>query len=498
MEKRSYRLEMQGISKRFGGTCALNNVSIKVKPGEIHALIGENGAGKSTLIKILSGAYIKDEGEIFINGDPVDITTPLAAKKLGVAVIYQEFMLAPDLSVAENIFIDRLAENGRFINWKKMRSDAEHILKELGFDNINPEDKVGKLSVAHQQIVEICKCLNRNAQILVLDEPTAVLTVAEIQRFFKLIRLLKEKNVSIIFVSHHMNEIFELCDTFTVLKDGQYVNSGVVKEVTNTQLIQMMIGRELTQMFPQRKAEIGDCVLEVKNLNAGNKVKNVSFMVRAGEVLGFSGLVGSGRTETMRAIMGADKMESGNIFFMGKEVHFREPKEAVDAGIGYLSENRKTLGLLVNQSIRVNTTIASMKKNTKRGFLNHKKEKKYVTDLLAKISTKYGSIEDNVNSLSGGNQQKISFAKWISADCQCIIFDEPTRGVDVGAKVEIYEIINKLAEQGVAVIIVSSEMTEIIGICDRTMIMAQGRVTGELGKEELNEAAIIKIAMKEG
>ena len=246
MEKRSYRLEMQGISKRFGGTCALNNVSIKVKPGEIHALIGENGAGKSTLIKILSGAYIKDEGEIFINGDPVDITTPLAAKKLGVAVIYQEFMLAPDLSVAENIFIDRLAENGRFINWKKMRSDAEHILKELGFDNINPEDKVGKLSVAHQQIVEICKCLNRNAQILVLDEPTAVLTVAEIQRFFKLIRLLKEKNVSIIFVSHHMNEIFELCDTFTVLKDGQYVNSGVVKEVTNTQLIQMMIGRELT------------------------------------------------------------------------------------------------------------------------------------------------------------------------------------------------------------------------------------------------------------
>ena len=281
MEKRSYRLEMQGISKRFGGTCALNNVSIKVKPGEIHALIGENGAGKSTLIKILSGAYIKDEGEIFINGDPVDITTPLAAKKLGVAVIYQEFMLAPDLSVAENIFIDRLAENGRFINWKKMRSDAEHILKELGFDNINPEDKVGKLSVAHQQIVEICKCLNRNAQILVLDEPTAVLTVAEIQRFFKLIRLLKEKNVSIIFVSHHMNEIFELCDTFTVLKDGQYVNSGVVKEVTNTQLIQMMIGRELTQMFPQRKAEIGDCVLEVKNLNAGNKVKNVSFMVRA-------------------------------------------------------------------------------------------------------------------------------------------------------------------------------------------------------------------------
>lgn len=498
MENKTYRLEMQGISKRFGGTCALNNVSIKVKPGEIHALIGENGAGKSTLIKILSGAYIKDEGEIFINGEHVEITNPLKAKKLGVAVIYQEFMLAPDLSVAENIFIDRLTENGKLINWKKMRSDAEHILKELGFDNIRPEDKVGRLSVAHQQIVEICKCLSRNAQILVLDEPTAVLTVAEIERFFKLIRLLKEKNVSIIFVSHHMNEIFELCDTFTVLKDGQYVNDGNVKDVTNGQLIQMMIGRELTQMFPQRSARIGDCVLKVENLNAGNKVKNVSFEVRAGEVLGFSGLVGSGRTETMRAIIGADKKESGKVLLMGKEVYFKEPKDAVDAGVGYLSENRKTLGLLVNQSIRINTTISSMKKISKRGFLNHKKEKTYVTDLLAKISTKYGSIEDNVSSLSGGNQQKISFAKWISADCKCAIFDEPTRGVDVGAKVEIYEIINKLAEQGVAVIIISSEMTEIIGICDRAVIMAQGKVTGELEREEINEAAIIKMAMKEG
>lgn len=498
MEEKTYRLEMRKISKRFGGTCALNNVSIKVEPGKIHALIGENGAGKSTLIKILSGAYIKDEGEILINGEHVDITTPLAAKKLGVAVIYQEFMLAPDLTVAENIFIDRLAEKGKLINWKKMRSDAKNILEELGFDNIKPEDKVGRLSVAHQQIVEICKCLNRNAQILVLDEPTAVLTVTEIERFFKLIRLLKEKNVSIIFVSHHMNEIFELCDTFTVLKDGQYVNDGKVKDVTNAQLIQMMIGRELTQMFPQRNAKIGECVLKVQNLNAGNKVRNVSFEVKSGEVLGFSGLVGSGRTETMRAVIGADKKESGTVFLMGKERKFREPKEAVDAGIGYLSENRKTLGLLVNQSIRINTTIASMKKNTKHGFLNHKKEKEYVTDILAKMSTKYGSIEDDVSSLSGGNQQKISFAKWISADCKCIIFDEPTRGVDVGAKVEIYEIINKLAEQGVAVVIISSEMTEIIGMCDRTLIMAQGRVTGELGKEELNEAAIIKMAMREG
>ena len=497
MENENYRLEMRGISKRFGGIRALEDVSVKIKPGEIHALIGENGAGKSTLIKILSGAYTRDQGEILIDGVDAGITSPMDAKNLGVAVIYQEFMLAPHLSVAENIFIDRLSEKGKFINWKKLRKDARHILEELGFGNINPEDEVGGLSVAHQQIVEICKCLSRNAKILVLDEPTAVLTVTEIEKLFKLVRLLKEKGVSIIFVSHHMNEIFELCDSYTVLKDGKYVNDGRVADVTNDELIRMMIGRELTQMFPERHAKIGDVALKVENLNAGSRVKNVSFEVRAGEVLGFSGLVGSGRTETMCAIIGEDKKDSGTVTFLGKEVNFREPKEAVDAGLGYLSENRKTLGLLVNQSIRVNTTMASMKKNTRNGFIHHKQEKKYVKDLLAKMSTKYGSIEDDVNSLSGGNQQKISIAKWISADCKCLIFDEPTRGVDVGAKVEIYDIINKLAESGVAVIIISSEMTEIIGTCDRAMIMSQGRITGELDKDFLNEDTIIKLAMKE-
>lgn len=497
MENAQYRLEMQNISKQFGGIHALNDVSVQVKPGEIHALIGENGAGKSTLIKILSGAYTRDTGTINIDGKQVTITSPLDAKNLGIAVIYQEFMLAPDLTVAENIYIDKLAENGKLINWKKLKANAQERLDELGFGNIPTTEKVGRLSVAHQQIVEICKCLTRNAKILILDEPTAVLTVAEIQKLFSLIRLLKDKGVSIIFVSHHMNEIFELCDSFTVLKDGRYVKRGLVSEVTNNDLIHMMIGRELTQMFPKRNARIGNVVLKVENLNVGNKVKNVSFEVREGEVLGFSGLVGSGRTETVRAVFGADKKTSGKITLLGEEVEFKEPRDAVQKGLGYLSENRKSLGLLVNQSIRMNTTLSSLNKVKKRGFLKHKYEKEYVKDLLGQMSTKYGSMEDNVNSLSGGNQQKISFAKWISADCKCIVFDEPTRGVDVGAKVEIYEIINKLAERGVAVIIISSEMTEIIGMCDRTLIMAQGRVTGELGEEYLNEDTIIKYAMKE-
>lgn len=496
MEKGQCRLEMDHISKHFGGTRALDNVSVRVGQGEIHALIGENGAGKSTLIKILSGAYTKDEGTIRIDGKEVSINSPLDAKNLGVAVIYQEFMLAPDLSVAENIFIDKLSEKGKLINWKKLNQDAKERLEGLGFGNISPQKKVGSLSVAHQQIVEICKCLTHNARILILDEPTAVLTVAEIEKLFRLIRLLKEQDVSIIFVSHHMNEIFELCDSYTVLKDGCFVNTGKVKDVQNDDLIHMMIGRELTQMYPERNAKIGEAVLKVEELNAGDRVRNINFEVRSGEVLGFSGLVGSGRTETMRAIFGVDKKDSGKITFLGETVDFKEPRDAVRKGLGYLSENRKTLGLLVNQSIRINTTMSSLGKVTNRGFLKHKKEKEYVKELLSKMSTKYGSMEDDVSSLSGGNQQKISFAKWVSADCRCIVFDEPTRGVDVGAKVEIYEIINSLAEQGVAVIIISSEMTEIIGMCDRALIMAQGRITGEVGREFLNEDTIIKLAME--
>ncbi|MDF2950766.1 MAG: lantibiotic transporter permease [Anaerocolumna sp.] len=491
-----YKVQLKNITKHFGGVKALTDVTLQIKKGEIHALIGENGAGKSTLMKILSGAYQKDSGQIFIDGREVKITSPKEAKDLGVAVIYQEFMLAPDLTVAENIFIDKLVDAGMFINWKTLKVKAKEQLLKLGFNDIDPSAKVGTLSVAYQQVVEICKCLTRNAEVLVLDEPTAVLTFSEIEKLFSIIRQLKSEGVSIVYISHRLEEIFQLSDNITVLKDGTYVDTVPTSSISKEELVSMMVGREIMQLFPSRQVKISDEILRVENLNAGKLVKNVSFSVKAGEVVGFSGLVGAGRTETMRAIFGADSIDSGKVIYFGKEVRFKSPKDAIGNGFGLLPEDRKKQGLLLEQSIRNNTTLASMHKiKNKFDIINHRKEKEYVKNLLADINTKYGSSEDNANSLSGGNQQKIALAKWLSADCKCIVFDEPTRGVDVGAKTEIYKIINNLAEQGVGVIMISSEMTELIGMCDRVIIMRQGMIAGEVDKSELNENNLIKFAM---
>ncbi|WP_260472081.1 sugar ABC transporter ATP-binding protein [Bacillus canaveralius] len=486
---------MKNISKHFGGVKALTDVSLNVEKGEIHALIGENGAGKSTLMKILAGAYQKDHGEIFIDGKEAKISSPKDVINLGVSVIYQEFMLAPDLSVAENIFIDKLAGSGMLINWKTLKKRAKEQLVKLGFEDIDPEAKVGSLTVAYQQIVEICKCLARESKILVFDEPTAVLTFSETRKLLSIIQNLKANGVSIIYISHRLEELLEISDYITVLKDGGYVATVETSLINKEELVEMMVGREITQLFPERKAEIGGGILKVENLSAGNMVKNVSFSVKSGEVVGFSGLVGSGRTEAMRAIYGADKKNSGKVIYFGEEVNFKDPKEAINKGLGLLPEDRKKEGLLLEQSIRMNTTMASMFKIKKLGVINHKKEKEYVKQLLASISTKYGSMENNANSLSGGNQQKIALAKWLSADCKVLVFDEPTRGVDVGAKTEIYKIINQLAEEGVAVIVISSEMAEIIGMCDRAIVMRQGLVAGELNKSELTENNLIKLAM---
>jgi ribose transport system ATP-binding protein len=491
-----YRLEMEGISKRFGGVQALSDVSLKVRPGEIHALIGENGAGKSTLMKILSGAYQRDAGVIKLDGKEVKITNSKEAKDLGISVIYQEFMLAPDLTVAENIFIDKLATNGILVNWGELKRNAKEQLMKLGFENIDPMVRAGDLSVAYQQIVEICKCLTRDSKILVFDEPTAVLTFSEIEKLFNIIRKLKEAGVSIVYISHRLEELFELCDRVTVLKDGKFVDVCEISSIDKETLANMMVGRELTQMYPERNAKIGDVVLSVKNLQAGRDVQDVSFEVRSGEVLGFSGLIGAGRTETMRALFGADRIENGEVVYFGRDHKFKNCKEAIENGFGLLPEDRKKQGLLLDQSIRMNTTLASMKNfKNKLGILKHGKEKRYVEKLLGEINTKYDSTEDNTSSLSGGNQQKVALAKWLAADCRCIVFDEPTRGVDVGAKTEIYKIINTLAEQGVAVIIISSEMTEIIGMCDRAIVMRQGRVAGEVDKSEMTENELIKHAM---
>lgn len=495
MRDTKYRLEMVEISKHFGGVKALENVSLHVEPGEIHALIGENGAGKSTLMKILSGAYSRDHGKIFIDGKEAKITNPKESKDLGVAIIYQEFMLAPDLTVAENIFIDKLSGDSKFINWKKLRRDAKEQLLRLGFDDIDPAAKCGTLR-AYQQVVEICKCLTRKAKILVFDEPTAVLTFSEIRKLFEIIQKLKNEGVSIVYISHRLEEIFELSQHITVLKDGTYVDTVETSKFDKQRLVNMMVGRELTDLFPARKARIGETVLRVENLHAGKMVQGVSFEVRAGEVLGFNGLIGSGRTETMRAIFGADKKKSGHIHYLGKEVRWKDPKQAIEAGFGLLPEDRKKQGLLLEQSIRMNTTLACLKKVTcQKLILQKQKEKELVQKVLADIQTKYGNIEDNANSLSGGNQQKVALAKWIAAGSRCMVFDEPTRGVDVGAKTEIYKVINNLAEQGVAVILISSEMPEIIGMCDRVLIMHNGKISGEAQREEITENVLIKYSM---
>lgn len=490
-----YKVEMRHITKRFAGVLALDEASFCVRPGEIHALLGENGAGKSTLMKILSGAYQRDSGDVLLDGKPVKIDSPKSAIDHGIAVIYQEFMLAPDLSVAENIYIDRLSSGNGLVNWKKLNENAHKQLTMLGFEDIDPREQVGNLSVAYQQVVEICKSLTRNANVLVLDEPTAVLTFSEIQKLFKVINNLKENGVTIIYISHRLEEIFEIADSITVLKDGQYVDTVATSDITREALVNMMVGRELTQMFPERNATIGDEVLRVENLSSGRMVQDVSFSVKSGEVLGFSGLVGAGRSEAMKAIFGATPKDSGTVTLCGENANFKNPKEAVVSGLGMLPEDRKKEGLLLQQPIRINTSLANLRNMTKGGLINQKEEREAVNALLESLQTRYATCENDASSLSGGNQQKIALAKWIMADCRCMIFDEPTRGVDVGAKTEIYRIINQLAEKGVAVIVVSSEMTEIIGVCDRALVMRQGEIAGELTGDDITEQNLIRLSM---
>lgn len=485
-------IQMRHISKRFSGVQALDDVSLDVRRGEVHALIGENGAGKSTLMKILAGAYVKDEGTITIDGEQVEPQSPRDILSRGVSVIYQEFMLAPDLTVAENIFIDNLTSSGPFINWRDLNRRARAELERLGFGHIRPTTRVRDLSVGYQQIVEICKSLAKNSKVIVFDEPTAVLTHSETEALLDLVRKLKEGGVTILYISHRLEELFAVADRITVLKDGGYVGTVEVAEITKHDLVTMMVGREIEQLFPPRDAVIGEEILRVDGLCAGDRVKDVSFNVRRGEVVGFSGLVGSGRTETMRALFGVDKRTGGTVRWKGEAISPKNARDAISMGIGLLPEDRKSQGLVLAQPIRINSTLVSQEGN---GFIDAKRERTFVTDLLERVSTRYGSIDDPVDSLSGGNQQKVSLAKWLAVDTELIILDEPTRGVDVGAKVEIYRLINALAESGVGVVVISSEMVEIIGICDRAIVMREGRVAGEVGKDELTENNLIKLAM---
>jgi ABC-type sugar transport system, ATPase component len=492
-----YLVEMDNISKRFSGVKALDNMNFHLKKGEIHALIGENGAGKSTLMNILSGAFQCDGGSIKIEGNIQKITSPKVSRELGISVIHQELMLAPHLSVAENIFIDRLSLKGGIIDWKKLKKDANEILTKLGFGDIDPNARVMDLSVAYQQVVEICKSLSRNVKILVLDEPTAVLTFNEIQKLFVLLRNIRDQGMGVVYISHRLEEVFELCNSITVMKDGCYVGNYNAKNITKDKLIEQMVGRELTTLFPKRSANIGETVLEVKNLNAGRMVKDISFSIKKGEVVGFSGLVGAGRTETMRAIFGADKKDSGTIIYLGNEVSFKSPYDAVKKGIGLLPEDRKQQGVLLEMPISHNVTLTALKKVSKATVIHRKADETLAKSILEEVRAKYHELSDNASSLSGGNQQKVALSKWLAANCRLMIFDEPTRGVDVGAKSEIYKIINDLAESGIAIIMISSEMEEIINMSDRVYVMRQGKITGELPKEELKDVNIMKLCVGE-
>jgi ribose transport system ATP-binding protein len=489
-------VRMENITKTFGGLAALSGATFGARAGEIHGLMGENGAGKSTLMKILSGAYSRDGGEISIGGTVADITNPRSAHGHGISVIYQEFSLAKHMSVAENILLEDLGGGGWLINRKELARKAQALLADIGFADVDVNQPVSNLPIAYQQIVEICKALSRKSSVLILDEPTAVLTHHESEQLFGIIRGLRKRGVCIIYISHRLEEIFALCDRVTVLKDGQVVDTLPIGDLTEDRLVRLMIGRDLTDFFPPRNATIGDTVLKVENLSAGSLVKDVSFEVRAGEILGFSGLVGAGRTETMRAIFGADPVDSGKIFLDGKQINIARPRQAIEAGIGMLPEDRKHQGVLLDLPIRVNAMMVPVNHHANLlGWIDARAEIAAVNGLSRALNLKASSIDDNASTLSGGNQQKVALMKWIASDCKVLIFDEPTRGVDVGAKVEIYRVMNDLAARGVAIIMISSEMLEIIGMSDRAVVMRMGRVTGELSGKDIMEEKLIELAM---
>lgn len=496
MDNGQYQIEMNKITKRFGGVMALDQVSLQVKKGEIHALMGENGAGKSTIMKILAGAIEKDEGEIKIDGKPAYIKTPKDGMDWGISIIYQELMLVPDLTVAENVFLDTLNRERKLIRRRQMNKEAQEYLDNIGFSAISASAEVSTLSIAQQQVVEICKALSRKSSILILDEPTAVLSNQEVVFLFRLLRQLKESGVTIIYISHRLEEVLELCDRITILRDGTYIETIQADDTTKKELANKMVGRNLQDYYPERHAKIGSVYFRAEGINRGRKVRNISFEVSRGEVLGISGLVGAGRTETIRAIFGEDRKESGRIYLDGREVNIQSPGDAVKNGIGLLPEDRKGQGVVLNIPIRHNITLGCLKqfRNT-FGAISTKKESGYIDKMIRQLSIKVGSVDHVVSSLSGGNQQKVAIAKLLASDCRVMLLDEPTRGVDIGAKREIYKIINDMAEKGFCVILVSSEMGEIMGMCDRILIMRDGEIKGELGKEAYSEQNLIEYAM---
>ena len=492
-----YRLEMSGISKSFGVVSVLKDVTLKVKPGEIHALLGENGAGKSTLIKILSGVHHKDSGTVLLNGQEINPKNTHEGQVLGISVVYQELSLVNDLSVAENIYLHKLGASKFWMNWDKITKDAQALIDSLGF-TIDASAKVRDLSIVQKQVVEIAKALSEDTKVLVLDEPTTVFDPTDTKKLFDNLFRLRDQGISIIYISHHLDEIIKIADSVTVLRDGVDTGSMAVKDTDTDGIIRLMIGRELKDLFPVRDAVIGtEPIFEVKNLTAKDTmVHDVSFSVHPGEVLGIAGLGGSGRTETAKLIFGADKKKSGTLILNGKEIKTKSPVDAAAHHIGFVSEDRKEEGVFLPLSIRRNISVTNFNSiSGKLGFINVDSEYKKVLSLIDKLNIKTPSSEIDVKNLSGGNQQKVALAKWLSIDSKVIFIDEPTRGVDVGAKIEIYNLINEVAKKGVGVVVISSDMPEIMGISDRILVMHEGTIYGELQKEQFSEENILRYSI---
>jgi ribose transport system ATP-binding protein len=472
-------LEMRQIDKSFPGVHALKNVSMKLHRGEVLGLVGENGAGKSTLIKILGGAHLPDAGEILIEGRPVDIPSPTAAQQAGISIIYQEFNLIPDLTVRENIFLGREKTRMGFVRAAEEHQKTLRLFSKIGI-NIDPNARCSKLTVAQQQTVEIAKALSVNAKIIVMDEPTATLTTQETEHLFAIVRDLKSHGIGIIYISHRLDEIFEVADRAMVLRDGEHVGTKAVKDITREKLIEMMVGRPVESEFPKRSASPGPERLRVEDLCRGKAVRNVSFSARAGEVLGFAGLVGAGRTETMRLIFGADKPDKGSIFIDGRQTDIRSPNDAIRNRICLLTEDRKGQGLVLIHTCRENFGLPNLDRLTRGMFLDQRRERKEFSDFVESLRIKVSSHEQLTMNLSGGNQQKVVLAKWLARNADIMIFDEPTRGIDVGTKYEIYLLMNRLAAEGKAIIMISSELPEILGLSDRIIVMHEGRIKGEI------------------
>ncbi len=492
----SYLLEMKNIHKRFPGVYALNNVSFQLKPGQVHALLGENGAGKSTLIKVLGGIYKAEEGQIFINGSKVEINNVFEAQKNGIAIIHQELVLVPYMTVAENIFLGREPMKGKFIDRDKMNRETAELLNTYNM-NFAPTTKVVDLTIAQQQMVEIVKAISFNSKILVMDEPTSSISDKETEFLFKIMKTLTAKGVGIIYISHKMSELWEICDLVTVLRDGQYVGTYDVKTTSKDELISHMVGRTLEQYYTRDFLTPGETVLKVEHLCDGKMVKDVSFELHKGEILGFSGLIGAGRSETMQAIFGLTEKYSGKVFVHGKEEHFTSAVDAVEKGLALVPEDRKLDGLYHVQSVKYNSTIEVLGEFIKGILLNKKKEDSIATQYVKMMNTKTYSLNQPIGQLSGGNQQKVLIGRWLATNPSILILDEPTRGVDVGAKAEIYSIMNYLVKQGLAIIMISSEMPEIINMSDRVYVMANGKVTGCLNHSEVSQEKIMKLAAAE-